>query len=76
MSESLFLGFTDTMRAVRAERWKLIVYPTINHRQAFFPAEDPSEMSNLAEHSDQAGRVNLIKLYSGNGSSSLETISH
>jgi arylsulfatase A-like enzyme len=46
--DSVFLPYTDTMRAVRDERWKLIVYPRINHRQLFDLKKDPDEMNDLA----------------------------
>jgi arylsulfatase A-like enzyme len=46
--DSVFLPYTDTMRAVRDARWKLIVYPQINHRQLFDLKNDPDEMSDLA----------------------------
>jgi arylsulfatase A-like enzyme len=46
--DSVFLPFTDTMRSVRDERWKLIVYPRINHRQLFDLKKDPDERRDLA----------------------------
>ena len=47
--DSVFLPFTDSMRAIRDSRFKLIVYPQINHRQLFDLKKDPSERQNLAE---------------------------
>jgi arylsulfatase A-like enzyme len=47
--DSVFLPYTDQMRAVRDSRWKLIVYPQINHRQLFDLTNDPDELHNLAE---------------------------
>ncbi|MYD85826.1 MAG: DUF4976 domain-containing protein, partial [Acidobacteria bacterium] len=35
-------------RSVRDERYKLIVYPKVNHRQLFDLADDPDELRNLA----------------------------
>lgn len=46
--ESLFLPFQDTQRAVRDGRWKLHIYPKINHRLLFDLSADPHEMTNLA----------------------------
>jgi len=46
--DSVFLPFTDTMRAVRDERWKLIVYPRINHQELFDLKNDPGERHDLA----------------------------
>ena len=46
--QSLFLPYRDLMRAVRDERYKLIVYPGVNHRQLFDLADDPDELRNLA----------------------------
>jgi arylsulfatase A-like enzyme len=46
--DSVFLPFTDKMRAVRDERWKLIIYPHINHQQLFDLKRDPHEMRDLA----------------------------
>ena len=46
--ESVFLPFSGLMRSVRDERWKLIVYPPINHRQLFDLRDDPDETRDLA----------------------------
>ena len=46
--QSLFLPYRDLMRSVRDERYKLIVYPKVNHRQLFDLADDPDELRNLA----------------------------
>jgi arylsulfatase A-like enzyme len=48
LRDSAFLPFQDLMRAVRDERWKLIVYPPINHRQLFDLRNDPDEIKDLA----------------------------
>ena len=58
--QSLFLPYQDLMRAVRDERYKLIVYPKVNHRQLFDLAEDPAELRNLA--ADPAQRQTLARL--------------
>jgi len=58
--DSVMLAYTDTMRAVRDERWKLIVYPRINHRQLFDLRKDPDERRNLAEDPGQAGTIERL----------------
>ncbi len=55
--QALFLSFTDSMRAVRHGRWKLIVYPQVNHLQLFNLEEDPSEVFNRADDPAQANRI-------------------
>ena len=57
---SLFLPYRDLMRAVRDDRYKLIVYPQVNHRQLFDLAEDPDELRNLA--TDPAHGQTLARL--------------
>lgn len=46
--DSLFLAYARVQRAVRDDRWKLIAYPHINHRQLFDLKNDPHEMKDLA----------------------------
>lgn len=46
--DTVFLPFTDTMRAVRDERWKLIVYPRIRRTQLFDLDHDPDERHDLS----------------------------
>lgn len=46
--DAVFLPFQDIQRAVRDERWKLIVYPKIGFEQLFDLREDPDETRNLA----------------------------
>ncbi len=58
--DSVFLPFTDTMRAVRDERWKLIVYPQINHRQLFDLRRDPDERRDLAGDSAHAATIERL----------------
>jgi len=47
--ESLFLPFQDNQRAVRDGKWKLHIYPKINHRLLFDLSSDSHEMKNLAD---------------------------
>jgi arylsulfatase A-like enzyme len=57
---SLFLPFQDNQRAVSDGRWKLHVYPKINHTLLFDLENDPHEMKNLAassEHRDTLDRM-------------------
>lgn len=55
--ESLFLPFQDNQRTVRDGRWKLHVYPKINHRLLFDLVNDPHEMNNLAEFASHQATV-------------------
>lgn len=48
--ESLFLPFQDNQRSINDGKWKLHVYPKINHRLLFDLENDPHEMNNLAEN--------------------------
>ncbi len=47
--ESIFLPFQDIMRAVRNDRYKLHIYPKINHTLLFDLHVDPDERNNLSE---------------------------
>lgn len=46
--DSVFLPYQGLMRAVRDERWKLICYPRVNHRQLFDLANDPDERVDVS----------------------------
>lgn len=58
--DSVFLAFTDTMRSVRDERWKLIVYPPTGMRQLFDLRRDPHEKVNLAGLPAHRGREEAL----------------
>ena len=61
--DSVFLPFRDVQRSVRDDRWKLIVYPQINHMQLFDLKSDPFEMHNLIDDPQQQGtKQRMIKL--------------
>jgi len=55
--DSVFLPFQDNQRAIRDGRWKLHVYPNINHRLLFDLSTDPHEMKNLATDPARQGDV-------------------
>jgi arylsulfatase A-like enzyme len=61
--DSVFLPFSDLMRSVRDERWKLIVYPPINHRELFDLRDDPHETRDLAAdpaHEPEVARLTAL----------------
>lgn len=58
--DSVFLPYSGLMRSVRDERWKLIIYPPINHRQLFDLQADPHEMKNLAADPARAGEIERL----------------
>lgn len=61
--DSLFLAFQDKMRSVRDQRWKLHVYPQINHTLLFDLEADPGETRNLAEdHPNQVERLTKLMI--------------
>ncbi len=55
--DSVYTAFSNVMRAVRDDRWKLIRYPHINKSQLFDLKNDPDEIHNLADDPAQADRV-------------------
>jgi len=52
--ENVFTAFMKFQRAVRDERWKLIVYPQINKMQLFDLQNDPAETKDLSAEADHA----------------------
>jgi len=46
--DSVLLALTDTIRSVRDDRWKLIVYPPIHRHQLFDLSTDPHERVDLS----------------------------
>lgn len=61
--DSIFTAYTKVQRAVRDDRWKIIVYPRINKTQLFDLQADPNEMHDLAktaEHSAEVSRLTAL----------------
>lgn len=58
--DSVFLPFLQIQRAVRDERWKLIVYPKISHFQLFDLQHDPHETTDLARRPEHAQHVDRL----------------
>ncbi|MCU0961741.1 MAG: sulfatase-like hydrolase/transferase [Pirellulaceae bacterium] len=56
----LGLAYRDVQRAVRDERWKLIVYPQIDKQQLFDLQHDPDELHDLS--GDPAHRQRVAQL--------------
>jgi arylsulfatase A-like enzyme len=67
--DSIFTAYADCQRAVRDDRWKLIVYPRVNKTQLFDLHADPFEMRDLAgdpRHAHEVGRLtDLIRDWQG-----------
>jgi arylsulfatase A-like enzyme len=55
--EAIFTAYRSFQRAVRDDRWKLIVYPQINKRQLFDLRNDPYETNDLAGDPGQTAEL-------------------
>jgi len=55
--DEVFLGYTQTQRSLRDDRWKLLRFPQINVTHLFDLQTDPHETKNLADQPDQKERV-------------------
>lgn len=56
----IFTSYTKVQRAVRDDRWKLILYPQVNKSQLFDLSADPDEIRDLAtdpNHADDLARM-------------------
>ncbi len=53
--------FTNTQRAIRDDRWKLIWYPQAKREQLFDLADDPDELRDLASEPRHAAKVAELK---------------
>ena len=58
--DSVFLPFIQIQRAIRDERWKLIVYPKISHIQLFDLQKDPQETTNLIDRREYSAHVRRL----------------
>lgn len=59
--DTLFLIYRDVQRAVRDDRWKLIVYPQVQRTQLFDLQTDPWEMHDLSADPAQSDRINRLQ---------------
>lgn len=58
--EFLFTAYRESMRAIRDQRWKLIVYPQVGLQQLFDLKEDPQEVNSLAALPDHRAHVDRL----------------
>lgn len=58
---SVFLPFQNNQRSIRNERWKLHIYPRINHQLLFDLKSDPHEMVNLADSPEHEQYVRQMR---------------
>ena len=58
--DSIFTAYKSVQRAIRDDRWKLIVYPQINKTQLFDLQTDPAETHDLAAYPARANEVNRL----------------
>lgn len=53
--------YTDTQRAIRDDRWKLILYPKAVKQQLFDLANDPNELHDLSSKPEHAERLVALR---------------
>jgi arylsulfatase A-like enzyme len=58
--DSLFTAYRNVQRAVRDDRWKLLVYPQVNKVQLFDLGNDPAELKDLAADPAHATEVKRL----------------
>jgi arylsulfatase A-like enzyme len=58
--DSIFTAYRNDQRAVRDERWKLIVYPRVNKVQLFDVQSDPAERKDLAADKSHAAEIERL----------------
>lgn len=58
--DDLFFAYAKVQRAIRDDRWKLIVYPQVNKVQLFDLREDPGERKDLAGDKAHAAQVKRL----------------
>jgi arylsulfatase A-like enzyme len=58
--DALFFAYRNVQRAVRDDRWHMLVYPQINKTQLFDLQNDPYEIKDLAGDPAQAKQVERL----------------
>jgi arylsulfatase A-like enzyme len=59
--DALFLAFQDSARTIRDKRWKLHLYPGVDHALLFDLEKDPHETKNLAYHPEYQSQVTRLR---------------
>lgn len=57
---AMYAAYMDLQRMIRADDYKLIVYPKAGVVKLFHLAEDPLELNDLASDTGQAPRINTL----------------
>jgi arylsulfatase A-like enzyme len=58
--DSLVTAYTNTQRAIRDDRWKLIRFPQINRQMLFDLEKDPHELHDLAGDKNHFGEIGRL----------------
>jgi len=61
----MFNQYRNVQRSLRDDRWKIIRYPQINRTQLFDLQSDPTEMNDLADKPEHAGKVEELMVWLG-----------